>query len=99
MYVNTSAGNFEVDIIYESTVGIDENISPLTLFPNPATDVLSLKGPSLQNITVFNVLGQKIDEWIGNDSEASISTYHYENGIYFVRVNGEKTLRFVVSHW
>ena len=98
MYISTSAGDFEVDIIYETTVGIGENNSTLTLFPNPANDVLTLNGAGLQNITVFNALGQKVEEWTGNDNTVYISTSCYENGLYFVRVNGEKTLRFVVTH-
>ena len=98
MYISTSAGDFEVDIIYETTVGIGENNSTLTLFPNPANDVLTLSGAGLQNITVFNALGQKVEEWTGDDSTVYISTSCYEKGLYFVRVNGEKTLRFVVTH-
>ena len=98
MYINTSAGDFEVNIIYETTVGIGESNSTLTLCPNPVNDVLMVSGTSLQNITVFNALGQKVDEWMGDDTEVRIFTAHYQNGLYFVRVNGEKTLRFVVTH-
>ena len=35
MYISTSAGNFEVNIIYETTLDIGENNSTLSLFPNP----------------------------------------------------------------
>ena len=44
MYVNTSAGNFEVDIVYEMTVGVDENSTTLTMFPNPANESVTLQG-------------------------------------------------------
>ena len=98
LYVNTSAGDFEVNIVYETTLGTSENNSALSLFPNPVNDILTVSGGNLQNITVFNALGQKVDEWKGYDNEVHISTARYENGLYFVRVNGEKTLRFVVTH-
>ena len=98
MYVNTTAGNFEVNIVYETTLGIGESNTAFNLFPNPVSDVLTINGANLQNITVFNVLGQIIDEWTGNDSETHISTASYKNGIYFVRINGRKTMRFVVTH-
>jgi len=98
LYVNTSAGDFEVNIVYETTLGTSENNSALSLFPNPVNDILTVSGGDLQNITVFNALGQKVDEWKGYDNEVHISTVRYENGLYFVRVNGEKTLRFVVTH-
>lgn len=98
MYISTSAGDFEVNIIYETTVGVSESNSDLILYPNPVKDILTLRGTDLQNIMVFNALGQKIDEWMGDDIEVRISTARYENGIYFVKVNGEKTMRFVVNH-
>lgn len=98
MHISTSAGDFDVDIVYETTVSTGESTTTLSLFPNPANDVLTVSGAHLQNITVFNTLGQQVDEWIGNDSEVRFSTAQYETGLYFVRVNGEKTLRFVVTH-
>ncbi len=98
MNISTSAGNFEVNIVYETTLGMSENNMTLSLFPNPVHDVLTVSGAGLQNITVFNALGQQVEEWTGNDSEVRISTAQYEKGLYFVRVNGEKTLRFVVTH-
>jgi len=98
LYISTSAGDFEVDIVYETFDGVSESNSALNLFPNPANDVLTLNGTSLHSIMVFNALGQKVDEWMGDDSEVNISTARYENGLYFVRVNGETTLRFVVTH-
>ena len=78
--------------------GTDENNTTWALYPNPANDVLTVSGTDLHSITVFNTLGQKVDEWTGNESEVRISTLQYEKGLYFVRVNGEKTLRFVVMH-
>ena len=98
MYINTSAGDFEANIIYETTVGLNEWNPTFTLYPNPVNDILTVSGIDLQTIMVFNALGQKVDEWKGHDNEVNISTARYENGLYFVRVNGEKTLRFAVTH-
>jgi hypothetical protein len=98
MNVSTSAGDFEVNIVYETTLGTDESNSTLTLYPNPVNDVFTISGTELQNIVVFNALGQEVYNWTGNDREVRFSTDQYENGLYFVKVNGEKTLRFVVAH-
>jgi hypothetical protein len=97
MYVNTTAGDFEVDIIYESTVGLNENGTTLTLFPNPANESVTLKGENLSMVHVYNSLGQKVDEFEANGCELRINTTGYENGVYVVKA-GEKTLRFVVKH-
>jgi hypothetical protein len=78
-------------------VGVDENETSATLFPNPANDFVTLKGESLGTVCVFNTLGQKMDEFEANGSELRINTTGYENGLYVVKA-GEQTLRFVVKH-
>ena len=77
--------------------GVDENSASVMLFPNPANESLTLKGERLGNVTVYNALGQKMDEFKVEDSELSINTAKYQNGVYFVKVN-DTTLRFVVAH-
>ena len=77
---------------------VEESDATVNLFPNPVNDFFTLTGADFQNITVFNALGQKVDEWVGDDREVRISTALYPNGLYFVRVNGEETRRFVVAH-
>ena len=77
---------------------VEESDATVNLFPNPVNDFFTLTGADFQNITVFNALGQKVDEWVGDDREVRISTALYPNGLYFVRVNGEETRRLVVAH-
>ena len=61
MYVNTSAGNFEVDIVYEMTVGVGENSTTLTMFPNPANESVTLQGKNLgEAFTVEQIADRSI---------------------------------------
>lgn len=78
-------------------VGVDENETSATLFPNPANDFVTIKGESLGTVRVYNTLGQKMDEFEANGSELRINTTGYANGLYVVKA-GEQTLRFVVKH-
>ena len=98
MYVNTSAGNFEVNIIYESTVGIGESNSTLTLFPNPANESVTLQGENLGAVSIYNVLGQKVDTFFPEESQMVIPTAKYQNGIYFVKTSNGQTQRLVIAH-
>ena len=98
MYISTSAGNFEVNIVYESTVGIDESRSTLTLFPNPANESVTLQGESLGVVNIYNTLGQKVDTFFSEESELVIPTAKYPNGIYFVRIGNGSTQRLVIAH-
>ena len=82
---------------HECEDGADEfDVKDIVLYPNPANDFLRISGENLGNISVFNALGQIIDDFVGGD-EMIISTAKYENGVYFVKV-GNKTQRFVVTH-
>jgi hypothetical protein len=98
MYINTSAGNFEVNIIYETTFGIDESISALTLYPNPANESVTLEGENLGVISIYNALGQKVDTFFSEESQMVIPTAKYQNGIYFIRASSGKTQRLVIVH-
>ena len=98
MYINTSAGNFEVNIVYETSVGIDESNTTLTLFPNPANESVVLQGENLGIVSIYNILGQKVDMLFTEESQMVIPTAKYQNGIYFVKTSSGKTQRLVIVH-
>lgn len=77
-------------------LAISESIN-MTLFPNPASESVILKGENLGMVSVYNVLGQKMEEFVTEGSELILNTSGYENGVYMVKA-GEKTMRFVVKH-
>lgn len=98
MYVNTSAGNFEVNIIYETTFGIDESNATLALFPNPANESVTLRGENLGVVSIYNTLGQEVDTFFSEESQMVIPTAKYQEGIYFVRTSNGMTQRLVIVH-
>ena len=98
MYINTSAGDFEANIIYETTVGINERNSTFTLFPNPANESVTIHGDNLGVISIYNMVGQKVDTFLSGESQMVIPTAKYPNGIYFVRTSSGKTQRMVITH-
>ena len=81
-----------------SGVGIaEDDNTAISIFPNPANDFVTLKGENLGTVSVYNTLGQKVDEFETNGNELRIATNHYSEGVYVVRADGQ-TLRFVVTH-
>ena len=58
---------------------------------------MTVKGENLGTVSVYNTLGQKLDEFEANGDEIRISTSSYENGVYFVKKD-EQTVKFVVKH-
>lgn len=81
------------DCILAAGENIDKKV---TLYPNPADDMLIINGENLGCVVVFNAIGQKVAKFTA-DSELIIATSAYENGVYFVKI-GANTQRFVVTH-
>ena len=77
---------------------VEENTASITLFPNPANESVTLKGDHLNTVSVFNALGQKVEEFIVEGNELTISTAKYENGVYVVKSDNGTVARFVVKH-
>ena len=82
---------------HECTEGIEETDHVLTLYPNPANDFITIKGVKLDTVSIFNALGQKVDEFEANGNELYFDTAKYSNGIYFIKA-GETVMKFVVKH-
>lgn len=79
--------------------GVDENeTESFKLFPNPVKDILTITGNNIENIVIYNALGQKVDEVKTVENSISISTANYNDGVYFIKINENQTKRFVVSH-
>ena len=77
---------------------VEENKNPISLFPNPANESVTLKGANLGTVCVYNTLGQKVEVFVTEGVELTINTAKYENGIYVVKTDSGTTARFVVKH-
>ena len=68
------------------------NVNNLVLFPNPASDEITLK--SNENligatISISSLLGQKLDSFILNSEETTLNLSNYQSGIYILKVNSQ----------
>lgn len=84
--------------VYTDVDGVVESVNSFVVYPNPASDFVTVSGEGLSTVSVFNALGQKVDEFVGEGTQCKIATGNYENGIYFVKVNNGAAVRFVVTH-
>jgi hypothetical protein len=71
----------------------------LTYYPNPVTNTLTLNsGKAIQNVIVFNMLGQVILNSAPNSISSQIDMSNLKAGAYFVKVsvnNSEKTIKII----
>ncbi|CAM3296689.1 T9SS type A sorting domain-containing protein [Aequorivita lipolytica] len=83
-------------------LGVNDNqLSDISLYPNPASTVLNLKNAENANIQVFDILGKLIlsQENISMDEQVSVS--NLENGTYFMKIskdNAVTTKRFLIAN-
>ena len=71
----------------------------MNLFPNPTTSSFTVEAEGLTNVTVYNLVGQKVYEMNCQAESVDINLGDVETGIYMVRINttnGETTKRVTV---
>ena len=76
-------------------VAVPEN--GFNMYPNPVEDMLTITG-DLQEVTIYNMVGQQVWNQQVNTNEVTIPTAQWNNGVYFVRVNGSSAQKLVVAH-
>ena len=71
-----------------------------TVYPNPVKDVLTIKGEKMNQIVIYNSLGQLVKSVEGNsDNTVEVNVKDLKNGMYFVNIindNGKLTSKKVI---
>ncbi len=98
LFIDTDFGIYTLTLYYETTYGIDENITTFSLAPNPANGFVTIKGENMGLVNIYNTLGQKVEYHFAESDELIIPTSQYPNGIYFARTANGQTIRFVIAH-
>jgi len=99
-YCGESAPSNEacVDII----VGVNEiGAGEARLYPNPATDRVTVEAKAMKHLTVTNYVGQVVyNAELSGENRAELNTSAYGPGVYVVRIttaNGIVTKRVVIA--
>ena len=99
MYVHTSVGDLEAEIVYITPLNISENnLNSFYIYPNPAKDFIIIKGNRLETISIYNSFGQKMSNNSTNENMLRISTTNYPDGVYTVKTSDGITQKVVISH-
>lgn len=79
------------DIRIEEGVGIEENdIQPVvSVYPNPATQMLNIKAEGFDSCSIMNALGQTVISESILNGELHINIAHLSNGVYFVKCSSD----------
>lgn len=90
--------NIILDLVGMEVLGVNEELlSQVSVYPNPATDVINLNVPSsveLQNVSIFDVLGKEVKR----ASTSQVSIADLSAGVYILKAEtsaGELTEKIV----
>ena len=89
----------EIPVTLAVTDGIEETVNQLaSIYPNPATSMVTLEGENLNSVAIYNVAGQLVRVVKLNDMVNNIDM-NVEAGVYFFSVydnNGNNSVQRVV---
>ncbi len=83
-----------------STVGVNDDVvfEGTSVYPNPATDMISIKTDlQVDMVRIFNLLGEEVYSEIANwkNSTNQVSLSSFDSGIYVMEIiSGNNTARY-----
>ena len=92
----SSCDPIEATVIPGASIGESHNNT--FIYPNPAQDMLHVKGADILQVEVFNIVGQKVLSVDANFN--AIKLDQLPSGLYFVRLQskqGEQTLKLLIE--
>lgn len=98
IFIDTDFGIYTIALFYESTYGMEEQATNFSIAPVSASDFVSITGENLGKVSIYNAVGQRVEEFDTDGNDLRISTTDYPNGIYFVRTAQGETRRFIIAH-
>jgi len=82
----TSLSPFAVMNKFPSSVANVENESAVTVYPNPVTDMLHIKGANINTVNIYDVTGHLVKSAVVTNNTISVS--ELPAGYYNVRISG-----------
>ena len=83
------------------TVRVNKDEDDMMLFPNPADSDVSLHLPQIEEVWIYNVLGESIEHRTTEGQPVHLDVSHFANGVYTLLVKHQGKLRhakLIVSH-
>ena len=77
-------------------LGVEEHPLSVTIVPNPTKGTVAITGKDMLEVTLFNVVGQKVDSRKADGETVSLDLSELPAGLYFVHVldrNGSCSVR------
>lgn len=89
------------DFIYVTVTHVDEHAIKADIYPNPVNDVLSIHADEINEVVIYNVIGQSVYRYRGMTEALEVGTSSLESGVYTVNIStaaGQISRRIVIMH-
>ncbi|GAB1415377.1 hypothetical protein MASR2M117_07830 [Paludibacter sp.] len=86
--------DINVKSLNESGINTKKYKKGLTVYPNPTSDLLSVEVPENGKIKIYNLAGRQLYNSNVTLGLNHISTYHYNDGVYFVQYENERGISY-----
>jgi hypothetical protein len=77
---------FFLRVYYSMDDVTEQGMASVEVFPNPADQSLKVEARGMTQMTVYNMLGQKVFESECNGNELNINVSSWSEGIYLIKV-------------
>jgi hypothetical protein len=87
------------EFIEDCTMVSETDADITAVYPNPTSGKVRIEAESIQSISIFNILGEKVFECSANDDTFEYDFSHQGAGVYFIKVEttkGIKTMKVTV---
>lgn len=96
---NPYTNRYSVEFVCENA-GLDENLNnSFAIFPNPASNQINISCENINEVLIYNALGQLVYEKSGECDGLTIDATAFEEGLYVVnvkKINGEAVSQRIV---
>ena len=73
------------------SVGLEENLSSTSIYPNPTSDILNIKNENLiKELVITDISGKEIKRFNCDSKESTLDISELDKGIYLIGIRTEK---------
>jgi len=97
--INTCTNTDTINVEVVTCSGINElgGNYKISIYPNPVQNNLTISSEQLviQNIKILDITGKAVKQLTISNEQLTIDVSDLQNGIYFVKINNTKTIKFI----